>query len=456
MPRPSKKVAPDTLGGKLRTARQLQSLSLADVAGNRYSTSLISQIERNRVDPSAESLQYLAERLKLPLDDLLTLAHQHRQLETEANLYKVYEEKYAEINHLLAHRESEEALRRFSDFDPVRLPLSLRWRTLALRGQSHFEQRKFPDAQRDFQSALTVLPPSVVEDEQLEVVKLRLHLAAATRELNQFETALKYYREALAEMTASTPLRYVAEVHWGLALVYFRQGQSKFTRHENEAGEVKTSADFLHEAWRHAEDARTLYSSIADLPNAALLQCQVAQVELEQGNDLPAQQKLLGILMVWQPTLEEPPATMGGRTYTLAERANVVSAAACCLANLEYQAGRYETALKTVEIAVQASRHSYKLRQAEALMKLGEILQAWNPAEINIEETLRAAVDVLAGTHRLVALIQAHYKLGYYLLSVRRVQDGQQEIEKAHELAGLPRGFDTLMSSDEDCSSNGV
>jgi len=79
MPRPSKRVAPDTLGGRLRATRQSLHLSLAEVAGTRYSTSLISQIERNRVDPSTESLQYLARRLKLPLDDLMALARQHRE-----------------------------------------------------------------------------------------------------------------------------------------------------------------------------------------------------------------------------------------------------------------------------------------------------------------------------------------------------------------------------------------
>ena len=70
MPRPSKHISPDTLGGRIRAAREEQHLSLADVAGDQYSTSLISQIERNRVDPSHESLRFLAEQLKLPLEEL--------------------------------------------------------------------------------------------------------------------------------------------------------------------------------------------------------------------------------------------------------------------------------------------------------------------------------------------------------------------------------------------------
>ena len=84
MPRPSKHISPDTLGGRLRAAREEQHLSLADVAGDQYSTSLISQIERNRVDPSHESLRFLADRLKLPLEELEMLAKQHREAEVEA------------------------------------------------------------------------------------------------------------------------------------------------------------------------------------------------------------------------------------------------------------------------------------------------------------------------------------------------------------------------------------
>ena len=49
MPRPPKHVPPETLGGRIRAARESLNLSLAKVAAERYSTSLISQIERNRV-----------------------------------------------------------------------------------------------------------------------------------------------------------------------------------------------------------------------------------------------------------------------------------------------------------------------------------------------------------------------------------------------------------------------
>jgi transcriptional regulator with XRE-family HTH domain len=282
MPRPSKRVAPDTLGGKLRAARQGLRFSLADVAGSKYSTSLISQIERNRVDPSMESLEYLSERLKLPLDDLLVLARQHRESETEANLSKAYEEKYAEINLLLSHHQSAQALEDLQRLDVVKLPIFLRWRTLAQRGQSYFEQRKFSEAQRDFQSALTILPSATMPEYPLEIVKLRLHLAAATRELHQLKQAREYYQAALAAMNGDTPLLYIAQSHWGIALVYHRQAQDELTNIEEETNGQETTSYLLQKAWQHATDACTLYRTIADVINAALLQCQLALIEQAQ------------------------------------------------------------------------------------------------------------------------------------------------------------------------------
>jgi transcriptional regulator with XRE-family HTH domain len=459
MPRPSKQVAPDTLGGRLRAARQAQHLSLAEVAASKYSTSLISQIERNRVDPSTESLQFLAQRLKLPFDELLVLARQHRESETEAVIYKDYEERYAEITRLLAQHQPVEALHCFKDLNPEKLPMFLRWRTLALRGRSYFEQRRFSEAQRDFQSALVIMPTSIAEVYQLEVVALRLHLAAATRELNQFTTALEYYQQALQRMSAATPLRYIAEAHWGFALVYYRKGQDLCLQTESEAGDPEKGQQYLQEAWEHAEAARILYNSIADTLNSALLQCQMALIEQAQTKVAQGQERLLSVLKLWQPTLEDEEH----QTHPLSERANVVSAAACYLAGIECQTGHLNEALETIQLALQASKMSmgYRVRQAEAFMMQGQILEARNTRDSNqardpkIEQAFRQAVQILRNTDRRAVKIQAHYLLGRYLLSTGDPAEGKREIDKASELAGISRDFDMLRPSDERSQNGG-
>lgn len=448
MPRPSKQVAPDTLGGRLRAARQSLRLSLADVAGERYSTSLISQIERNRVDPSPDSLRYLAGRLKLPFDELQNLARQHRESETEANLYREYEATYAEISQLLARHQLTQALEGFKTLDLDQMPHFMRWRTLALRGQAYYEQREFSRAQRDFLSALTILPASIAAEHHLEVVRLRLHLAAASREINQPAAALEYYQAALTAMDASTPLRYVAEAHWGLALVLHRQARNASLLDGKSA--AANPDRLLQDAWQHAEDARTLYNAIADNLNAALLQCQLALIEQARGLLDQSGRRLLSVLETWQPSLAPDfrPAA-GARLYQLPDRANVVSAAACYLAAIEYQARRFEAALDYVQLALQAGALSYKVRQAEALIMQGQILEARNACDPLIEGIFRQAVDILQGTDRRAIQAQAHYQLGRYLLTNGKAEEASREIEKVRELVGLASDFYALPPSAE-------
>jgi transcriptional regulator with XRE-family HTH domain len=450
MPRPAKLVALNTLGGRLRAARQALHLSLAEVAGTRYSTSLISQIERNRVDPSTESLRYLSEHLKLPFEELQGLARQHRESETEASLYRNYEDRYVELNQLLARNQPAEALTSFKALALEQLPMFLRWRMLALRGQAYYELREFSHAQRDFQSALTILPLSITAEYQLEVVKLRLHLAAATRELSQPEAALDYYQAALARMDASTSLRYVAEAHWGLALVYYRQARNASLFDGNGSEGQTTARRLLEAAWRHAEDARTLYSAIADHLNAALLQCQIAQIEEAQDKTEQARERLLAVLDTWQPMLAEDfQPTSGGRSHTLPERANVVSAAACYLADIECQAKHFEAALEYAQLAIQAGQRSYKVRQAEAFLMQGQILEAREARDPASEKAFHQAVDILQATDRRASRSQAHYQLGRHLLSIGKAPEGDREMEKARELAGIPRDFSAIMPVEE-------
>ncbi|HEY3111603.1 MAG TPA: helix-turn-helix transcriptional regulator, partial [Chloroflexota bacterium] len=62
-----------SVGERLRRARLARTprMTLAELAGERLSISLISKIERGLVQPSLATLAYLAERLDLPLAELV-------------------------------------------------------------------------------------------------------------------------------------------------------------------------------------------------------------------------------------------------------------------------------------------------------------------------------------------------------------------------------------------------
>jgi len=121
MPRPLKAVSPDTLGGRIRAARQTQGLSLAEVAGTEYSTSLISQIERNKIEPSADSLKYLAEQLHLPMEELSQLAQMHRESEAETQQFQKIEEKRVLAAQLLEMKHPLRALEQLQNVEAADL-----------------------------------------------------------------------------------------------------------------------------------------------------------------------------------------------------------------------------------------------------------------------------------------------------------------------------------------------
>src|SRR5579884_1320642 len=362
MPRPSKHVSPDTLGGRIRAAREHLQLSLADVAGDHYSTSLISQIERNRVEPSEESLRYLATRLHLSFEDLEILAHQNRATTLESHQYKSYEELRLQAFQLLARKDTAKTIDLLKDLHLPQIPAPQRWRLAAIRGQCYFEQRKFLKAQQDFMYAVSEQPnfASLPPDQGHELMLLHLHLAGTYRELRQLDDALDQYKITLEMINRDTPFGYVAEVHWGMALIAFAQANSLQNDHIDICKETK-----LRTALEHAENARFLYRAIGEQLRAASVTCQIAQIEQALGDITKVRAYLKEVLASWSFTLNEPPAVTIHDKRRQQEEANVVSAAACSLAGIELDAGNYEAACNYADLALAAGKRSYKLRRAD-------------------------------------------------------------------------------------------
>lgn len=454
MPRPSKRVSPDTLGGRIRAARQELHLALAEVAGDRYSTSLISQIERNRVDPSQESLRYLAQRLELPLDELMALAQHQRNSEAEVVNYKAYEEQHAQAEFALAKGRPQDALRALADLPLAPIPVSTRWRLAALRGQANFTLRRFVAAQRDFLTAVDEKPEHVPSEQQLEVMLLFLSLAASSRELGQLGDALTQYQHALKWMHIGTSLRYIAEAHWGLAFTAF-----ELARQEAEAsGRSDVEGQLMQTALSHAESARTLYHAIGDELSAGALSCEIGLMLQSTGRLAEARTLLRGVLDQWQPLLAEPADNTPVGTRRRQERANVVSAAACYLAGVELEAGQYQDALSCVRQAEDAGRHSYILRRAEAAMMLGKILEAMSKENQEgdgeeAEQAFRRAIQELEPTDRLAARILAHDLLGRHLLKSGKTSEGERELNRARALSHVVPLIGSALTPE---SGNGV
>lgn len=451
MPRPSKRVPPETLGGFIRAARQNLRLSLAEVAGERYSTSLISQIERNRVDPSQESLHFLADQLKLSLEDLNALAQQHRDTDAEVNQYKGYEEQRIQTQQALNGNRPKEALKVLENLNFTHLPSPARWRLAALRGQCYFNLRQFLPAQRDFLFAIAEKPDAVPSDQALEAMLLHLYLAATGRELGQLDDASEHYQTAIGMMNAGTSLRYIAEAHWGMALVTFELAR----RASDESGSLHITGPQVESALRHAESAKTLYYAIGDDLSAASLSCEIGLIEQAAGKLDQARLSLRQVLETWGPRLDEAVENNAAGRRRKQQRANVVSASACYLAGVELEAHNYEAALTYVHQAEKAAEQSYILRRAEAAIMLGKIREAQgfeHPGQDDsaAEEAFRKAVMELASTDRVAAKIHALDLLGRHLLKKGKRDEGERELNRARRLSHYIPTFGSAMTPENE------
>ena len=450
-------MSPDTLGGRIRAARQAQGLSLAGVAGKEYSTSLISQIERNKIEPSAESLKYLATQLHLPLEELSQLAQQHRETEVETHLYQKIEEKRVLATQLLETKHPRRAFEQLQNLSLTHVSATLRWRIIALRGQCFFNMREFLAAQQEFRSAYAILPDYISPDQHMEALLLRLHLAAASRELGQYETAYEQFQDARVHMNASTPLRLVAEAQWGMSLVLYEQAYKRWNEAENgnkQDQEAKIAfLSLMHQSLGYAENACTLYNTINEMSRSALMNCQIALIEQAMENLDAARVRLEKVLDEWTPTLDQTQHDRSTdiaekvKRYDLKERANIVSAAACYLASVELDAKQRTTALEYIDIALKAGKDSYILRRADAYMTKGQILAAGNDPEAIV--AFRLALAELERTDRLGAKIRVHKMLGAYLIKQGDDQAGNAELDKALRLANVPSQFQATADEEE-------
>jgi transcriptional regulator with XRE-family HTH domain len=434
MPRPSKHVSPETLGGRIRAAREHLHLSLADVANGHYSTSLISQIERNRIEPSQESLRFLADRLNLPLADLETLAQQHHTEEIENNQFKSFEELRLAAAELLTKKDCTRALALLHNLSFPQIPAMQRWRLAALRGQCYFEQRKFLKAQRDFVYAVNEQPrlDGLPAEQRQELLLLHLHLAGAYRELQQLEAALEQYRITLHYVNSATPFGYVAEIHWGMALIAYAQANQVSSNAQSSRMEQEKH---LHIALEHAENARFLYRSIDAQVRADTVTCHIAHIEQKLGEADKVRLYLQKVLLTWEPVLDEQIVNNSGDKYQQQAIANIVSSAAYSLANIELDAHHFDQALAYSNQALEAGKRSYKLRRADAYLLRGRILEAINLRDPEVEQAFRNATEELQDTDRIAARISAHVRFGQHLLKIGKEAEGEQQLEQARLLS---------------------
>ena len=98
---------PETVGARVRSLRKAAGLTQAKLAGGRFSTEYMSQIELGKTQPNRETLEWIADRLET---DPEFLEHGLSAADAER-----VEAKLREAELLLDRHRSEDALRAFAD-----------------------------------------------------------------------------------------------------------------------------------------------------------------------------------------------------------------------------------------------------------------------------------------------------------------------------------------------------
>ncbi|MGO8947392.1 MAG: tetratricopeptide repeat protein [Ktedonobacterales bacterium] len=191
------------LGQRLRRARLNRNLTQGEVAKNQFSVSYVSAVERGQIRPSLGALEKLADRLQVPVTELLSEGEfemryayplvEHRESASERHRDEV-ESTLREAQILAREHKSDEAigllLRLNSQHLSPRETATLQWHL----AYCYSEQGRAEEARRVAQDAIPVAEKA---GERELAERLRSELGHAYSLMHSYATALDQYRECL-------------------------------------------------------------------------------------------------------------------------------------------------------------------------------------------------------------------------------------------------------------------
>src|SRR5579859_5754749 len=324
----------DTLGSigeRVREARRKRGLSQEAVAGPWLSKSYISGIERNRIRPSLKALQLVADRLEIPLRDLLSepapMSEAPRASALAALTYQLDHASW-----LLASAQGCQALRLLNETEAryrdqfTELSLYTRYRFYLLRACAQLRLKNTSSAHDDLEVAMPLAQQLADGVEDVERVRnlrgliyyeqdmphqaldhhadclralhaghiqdLALQLAIYTNVANDYRAlgdlagAARIFNELLELATGTTSLEQQAGNYWSLSL-------------------VSQAREDLDRARLYADQALAILEAARNLTATAEAQVSLADMAIAR-NDLEEAEQLL------QEARQTLPYTGGG------------------------------------------------------------------------------------------------------------------------------------------------
>jgi tetratricopeptide (TPR) repeat protein len=347
------------LGERLRQLRVAAGMTQTELAGDRFSKEYVSQIERGKTRPTAETVQWLAERLGVDAGFLANGVSADERGRVDAAL--------ARADALVEARRNDEALAAFEEMRAAVLATGLpELEVRALSGEAILRLRRSEvrDAIALLERARALTETTAFSDVERADVLFRLGIARFM--LNSVQTAIALFDEALkvAERSEIPSDQLRSNILSWRSRCYRRRRDFEAAREDVERAlelaeslnDTRTTADVYFQAsiiadregrWvlarSYAERAKAAYEELADRSNlgrlmnnlgginfllghpdeALALLKDAVRIALEVGNDAEAAHAVNGIAQVQLRTGEEKLAEEQAR-YALKLLANRV------------------------------------------------------------------------------------------------------------------------------------
>lgn len=455
------------LGERVRQARIAARLTQQELAGDTYSKSYISAVERGKMVPSFQALRILAERLNRPLsyffgegevdpegwagDDTSAsgLSEEERQQrEQEARQMLIEAEGLLAKNQTDLAEKALEALHVAANEPPAALPLSERPRWYWLAGWAGVWARRFPEAIGWLEHGLEVAgaarakaPPSQKARLAEMAERIRELLGGCYYDLGQPAQAREHHLRCLAAITNGV----VTDPELTF-LIYKALGNDN-----SMLGRYDEAILFFQQACRKAEDlndsrqqglafwglAQT-YKSSGDLFRAEAA-FREALNTFERLNDIQLASQLHAVL--GQVLTELKNYEKAERHLRLAlesaERTNDVYARGITLGNLailRLEQGNPDEAITTAQEGVKALRQSESYQTEGQVHKtLAEAYEARGDSSA-AEQAYKDAVATLAQTEDDEFLSRVHERYGQFLAAQGRFVEAYEQMGLAQKV----------------------
>ncbi len=443
------------IGERVRQARFAARLTQQELAGDRYSKSYISAVERGKMTPSLQALGWLAERLGQPMSfflgentgDLSGLAgasgptdHERQQREEKARQML----DKAELR--MTQNNPKEALAALDSEDhepPPDLPLEEQARWYWLSGWAATQLRQFPGAMRWLERGLEVMErlraePSLSQSASLAQMEVRMRdlLGGCYYEQEQPEKALKSHLPSLVAISDGTvtdsglQLRIFKSLgNDYLALGHHDAAIQMFKRAKELAGDLndprqqglalwglgltyKANGDPFH-AKVNFQEAITIFEELQDAPLVARLRSMLADVLIELREYEEAE-----ILLHLSLKAAEQKDNALARRVVLGN-----------LARLHLAKGNLDEAIKYAQEGIKAVESGEDRRtEGQIYLTLAETYEARHdiPAA---ERAYKEAIAMLGQGQDGVFIGRAHERYGRFLAAQGRLQEAYQEMQ---------------------------